>query len=501
MKFTEYFSLFSLVQAFCVFISIFFVYGTYDGKKQNEKHSRHKWYASLFDGPKPVPYFGNSLNFILHPESIALMLMFYTQKYGSKYRLWIGQKLSIVISDASDAKTILIGNKFTSKGDDFHDLFGRVFKTGTFSDQGESWKKSRKILQQPFKSILLHNYIDTMNEEARKIVKELQPKAHNPEMFDVSDFVGTATFNIACKTLFDLKEPVSKETHYIFRKAAEEFETDSFNLMFYPKLIRNIKQLFAKKKLNHIFNIMELPYRKVILEGKLKVKRDKKNDEQVDKKLIDYLKSDVFSDEEKKAQIMTYSVGGSETLVISISLTLLILAIYHEIQDKVVDELKHIFNDDDRDTTVDDIKQMHYLEQVLKEVMRLFPLAPFLFRTAKEDVILGNHTIPSGTEFIINVPALHNNPTNFPNPDTFDPEHFSAERCRVLPKGSYLPFAIGPRNCIGKAFAMYEMKIVCSAILRKYRLHSIITKEDIKVKYSFVLDSIEGYNISLSERK
>ncbi|XP_065201761.1 cytochrome P450 4C1-like [Planococcus citri] len=500
MGLTQYLELFSLINLFSALILTSFIYLL----KVNKIKLKRQRSTPLLDGPSAIiPYFGNALTFMIYPEDISSKLRYYTQKYGSRYRLWIGEKLSIVLADASDIEIALMGNKFLNKGKDFHELFGRAFKNGSFSSEGMDWKKSRKILQHSLKTNVLDNYVGVMNEETEKVIKELSAKAKTMDIFDISDYIAPAPFNIICRTLYDLEgDPISTEQLSTFRKAAGEFLGESFHLMFYPKLIRKIKQQIYRKTIKTMLKDVEIAYNKVILEGKLnKSGNDENHGDGSSTRFIKYLLNDDFSDEDKKAEIVTYSVGGSETLTITICFVLLMLGMHNNIQDKVYKEQELIFGDSDREVTADDIKQMDYLEQVLKEVLRLFPLVPFFFRTAQEDVALGDITLPANTELIFNVFAVHNNPTYFPNPETFDPEHFSKERCENLPKGCYLPFTIGPRNCIGKAFAMYEMKIICSIILRKFRIHTSMKIEDIKLKYSFVLNSADGFKVSINERK
>uniref|UniRef100_A0AAT9UTX4 Cytochrome P450 3639B2 n=1 Tax=Maconellicoccus hirsutus TaxID=177089 RepID=A0AAT9UTX4_MACHI len=488
----QYLNFFRATDIFYVLILILLIrYANRTGKKFIKC-------ASLFDGPKTLPYFGNSLDFILHPEDIANTIIYYSNKYGPRYRLWIGGKLSIVIAGATDAEAVLTGSKSLNRGEDFHSSFGRVFKNSIFTGDGIHWKQSRKIFQPPLRPNVMHNYTKVMNDAARMTVKELQSKAHTCETFDAINYIPSSTFYVASKIFLDLEElAISKEMYPLFRKTIEEFLSDSFFLMFQPQFIRKIRQLTNQKKLQDTSNIMALPYHKLILEGKF---NENFSQDASQNKFINCFLNEVFLDEDRKTQVMTFSIGGSETSAVTTCFTLLILGIYQEVQDKVYEEIERIFGDSDRDATIDDVKQMHYMEQVIKEVMRLFPLVPFLFRSPKEDIFLGDCIIPSGTELVVNVLSLHKNPQYFPNPEKFDPGRFSEEKSKDLPKGCYLPFVIGARNCVGKSFAMCEMKILCSTILRKYRLHSDLKIEDIKIGMTYLLGSIDGYKISISER-
>ncbi|GBO42863.1 Cytochrome P450 4c3, partial [Araneus ventricosus] len=88
-------------------------------------------------------------------------------------------------------------------------------------------------------------------------------------------------------------------------------------------------------------------------------------------------------------------------------------------------------------------------------------------------------TLPKGTSCIILTYFLHRDEEVFPNPEKFDPDRFSPEKCLKIPELAYVPFGAGPRNCIGQRFALMEIKTLVSAILRNFTIESLDPRDKI----------------------
>jgi cytochrome P450 len=91
-------------------------------------------------------------------------------------------------------------------------------------------------------------------------------------------------------------------------------------------------------------------------------------------------------------------------------------------------------------------------------------------RIALEDVELGGYTIKKGTDVWISPWVLHRDPRFWELPEVFDPDRWTSDLQKRLPKFVYFPFGGGPRVCIGNAFAMMEVVLVTATVLRKFRL-------------------------------
>lgn len=118
-------------------------------------------------------------------------------------------------------------------------------------------------------------------------------------------------------------------------------------------------------------------------------------------------------------------------------------------QEKIIEELEFIFGTSQRPVTPVDLREMKYLEQCVKETMRLYPSVPVFARTLGEDVKLKTHTLPKGCDVVIIPFATHRLSEIFPNPEVFNPDRFDPDEVEQRHPYAYIPFSAGPRNCIG----------------------------------------------------
>jgi cytochrome P450 len=116
-------------------------------------------------------------------------------------------------------------------------------------------------------------------------------------------------------------------------------------------------------------------------------------------------------------------------------------------------------------------KRLNYLENVMYEAMRLYAPVPVLTRETKNDVRLGKYDVPKGTTIMLSVWAMHRSPAIWGDDvDCFRPERFDRGDARENKRHpfSYMPFSLGPRDCIGRNLAIIEAKVVLSSILQRF---------------------------------
>jgi cytochrome P450 len=169
--------------------------------------------------------------------------------------------------------------------------------------------------------------------------------------------------------------------------------------------------------------------------------------------------------------LLTLFVAGHETSANALAWALYLLALHPEIRARLVDELHTELGKEPPATA--DLERLPYLDQVVKEVLRLYPPVPSVNRIAREAFEWKGYTINAG-ELVTYVPFVsHHMPNQFPEPEVFRPERFDPEKGDPIPPYAYIPFAAGPRSCVGAPFATMEIKTVLAMTLQRYRMELV----------------------------
>ena len=101
---------------------------------------------------------------------------------------------------------------------------------------------------------------------------------------------------------------------------------------------------------------------------------------------------------------------------------------------------------------------------MLKETLRLYPPAYAISRVAQHDIDIDGYLIHKNEYALVSPYTLHRRPDYFPDPEKFDPQRFTPENEKLLPRYAYMPFGAGPRICIGNHFAMLEGHLLLAAL-------------------------------------
>ncbi|MEM7436666.1 MAG: cytochrome P450 [Myxococcota bacterium] len=171
-----------------------------------------------------------------------------------------------------------------------------------------------------------------------------------------------------------------------------------------------------------------------------------------------------MSDKQLRDEAMTLIFAGHETTAHALTWAWYLLAKNPDKVAKMQEELNRVVGE--RRIEVDDLTNLPYLEMVIKESLRLLPSVWAYAREPQRDVVLEGYAIKKGTPVTISHIAMGRNERYFDSPMEYRPESWTREFERALPKGAYTPFAQGPRVCLGKQFAMMEMRIVLGTLLQ-----------------------------------
>lgn len=198
-----------------------------------------------------------------------------------------------------------------------------------------------------------------------------------------------------------------------------------------------------------------------------------------------------------------HNFQGHDTTAAGSSFALCLLGIHKDIQQRVFEEQQAIFGDDiKRDCTFADTLQMPYLERVICETLRLYPPVPIIARKLEEDIKLrsGPYMVPKGTTVVVSQYFVHRREDVFPESEKFNPDNFLPENCANRHYYGYIPFSAGPRSCVGRKFAMLQLKVLLSTLIRNYKVNSSRTEKDFQLQGDVILKMADGFQITLEPR-
>ncbi len=195
---------------------------------------------------------------------------------------------------------------------------------------------------------------------------------------------------------------------------------------------------------------------KLFKERREIIRKSMKEEEEFGKKqkiFVDQLicNEEKFTEASIRDNLALLLLAGFETTANQAAHTILMLAMHPEVQEKVYREINDVFGSNDVEFSGEVLNTLKYLDQVVRETMRMFPIIPMISRQLHDDMVLDGHKIPSGTIIFMNIAALHRRKDIWgENSDEFDPEHFSIENSAKIHPYAFIPFSAGKRNCTGQ---------------------------------------------------
>ena len=187
---------------------------------------------------------------------------------------------------------------------------------------------------------------------------------------------------------------------------------------------------------------------------------------------------------EMAAEAFIFFTGGFETSSTTLTYAMYELALNQEIQQKLRMEIEDGLEENDGKMTYDLLFNLKYLDCVVKETLRKYPVIPVMLRTCtKEYQIPGTKLIiPKKNVILIPIYSIHHDAEYYPSPESFDPERFSVENSRDRHPMTFLAFGEGPRGCIGERFGMLQVKIGLVKLLTNFDI-SVCHKTTIPMRF------------------
>jgi cytochrome P450 len=370
------------------------------------------------------------------------------------------------VSDPASIEEILVKKADAFRKDRTNRLLGRVLGQGLLVNEGDAWRRQRRLIQPAFHHRQLRSYADVMVAAAERGAATWS----SGQVRNVHEDMMGVTMRIVAETLFgadisgavDRIEGVIAELMDAFGRIlglAARFQPPAWVPTPANRRLRK-----ASRKVDElILGIIEArrretggPERNDLL-ALLIAARDEDGGHMTDAQVRD--------------EAVTLFLAGHETTALVLTYSLYLLATHPERQARLAEELARVLGG--RAPGLDDLESLAYTDAVVQESMRLYPPAWAIAREALTEVEISGWRFPKGAEFVTSPWVVHRDPRNFEDPDAFVPERWLGELAHRLPRFAYFPFGGGPRVCIGNRFAIMEAKLVLAVVLQRFRFEPI----------------------------
>jgi cytochrome P450 len=383
-------------------------------------------------------------------DSLERMIELFA-RHGDTYRVFVPARRSYtyVIHHPDDVKRVLVGNhRNYTKGvglDRVKILLGK----GIMTSEGELWKRQRYMMQPLFHRRVISAFAQLIAAANERFIARWDELARRGAPVNLTDEMSELTLEIVLRSIFgrDLDRLTQQLGGNPFAVVTREQSRDLQFAFKFRSLTRLVAQLIERRRATPEEH---LDYLAMLMEA-----RDKESGAPMgERELID--------------EVMTLIVAGHETTASGLNWTWYLLSQHPEAEARLHEELDAAPGM--AAPSLAEMEALSYTSQVVNEALRLYPPGWLLSRRTVAADALGGFAVPAGTNVLLPLYLLHRHPRFWKEPDRFWPERFAPEHEAERPRFAYMPFAAGPRHCIGETFALYEMLMHLYKVARRYRL-------------------------------
>ncbi|XP_059219189.1 probable cytochrome P450 9f2 [Stomoxys calcitrans] len=444
---------------------------------------------------KPAFIFGGGAEMIFRRKSVVQVQQeIHNRHNGIAYGAFDNRDPTLMLKDPQLIKQIMVKDfdHFVNRRRFFSDT-ENLFSSSILMMENEKWRDMRSTLSPAFTGSKMRQMfqlvLQTLDEAMKYLEERSKEVANAAEGFelDVKDFTTRLMNGVIASTAFGLEANSFKDEGNEFYKRAKNavsFTPAQQIRVIFAMILPKVAKFLGIKVFDEEFSKY---FMKLVLDT-MKYRQENKI-QRAD--MIDLLmeakgmipgdtpkaKQHNWSDVEIVAQCFVFFFAALEPVSTTMSFAVRELLEYPNVQEKLYEEIKNYDEQlEGKHVTYELLQKMPYMEMVIAEVLRKWPVTLVVDRTCTKDFTFESPETGERVEVLkgdfvrASLIAIHRDGKIFENPDVLDPERFSEENKSQIDSGLYLPFGLGPRNCIGNRFALLVLKAFLYNLVLHYRL-------------------------------
>jgi cytochrome P450 len=331
---------------------------------------------------------------------------------------------------------------------------------GLLTSEGDFWRRQRRLAQPAFHRERIASFVATMASSTQDMLDAWRARGSEP--FDASEEMMRLTLRIVGRTLMDME--LTDDANRVGPALTVALNTvnDRFQrFVVLPRLPTPSNIRFRRA-----LGVLDEIVLGIIAERRAKGG----GGDDLLAMLMDARDEDgnAMNDRQLRDEVMTMVLAGHETTANALSWTWTLLADHPDVERRLHEEALGALGDGP--PTVESVSRLPFTRAVADEAMRLYPPVWLFGRRPLEDDVIGGCRVRAGATVLVSPWVVHRSPEVWQDPERFDPERFLGEKPSGVRRFAHIPFAAGPRQCIGNTFAQMEATIVLAMIARRYRL-------------------------------
>jgi cytochrome P450 len=361
------------------------------------------------------------------------------------------------VNDADEVRKLLVRQhgKYV-KGPGFERV-KMLLGNGLIVSDGDTWRRSRTMIQPAFSRQNVHRLIDLMAECAERRATHWRQVANGGGTLNITQEMSDFALELILRTIFgpDYEQSIVRDGNNPFAFLSRDSTRDLRVVMQLRELRELLLQIIAARRESTSASYYD--FLSIYLTATDKQGKQFSNDELLD-------------------ELMTLIVAGYETSAGTLNWAWYLLAKHPDAEQKLLAEALRLVGTGgapDQQALAD----MVYCQQLLEETLRLYPPVWLFTRRADEDDQLTHYDVPAGTDIYLSPYVLHRTHEYWPEPDIFRPERFADDSQRKKGDRPYFPFSLGPRRCLGEYFSFLEMKVHLGLLIQKFHM-TLATDEE-----------------------